>query len=67
MEPSWGDLGEWRPQRGSRGGLYASTGDSARIHPVQIQPGNKLHQPGRLQVKYSNRPRMKAMPRTEVE
>lgn len=52
MEPSGGDLGEWRPQRRSRGGLHAGAGDPAGLHPLQIQPGHQLHQPGRLQVKY---------------
>lgn len=55
MEPSRGNLGERRPQWGSCGGLHTSTGDSARLHPIQIQPGNKLHQSGRLQVKYGHR------------
>ena len=60
MEPSWGNLGKWRPQRGGCGGLHTSTGDSARLHPVQIQPGDKLHQPGRLQVKYGSRLMLRA-------
>lgn len=66
MEPSWGNLGKWRPQRGSCGGLYTSTGDSAGLHPVQIQPGDKLYQSGRLQVKYGSRLMLRVTLRAEV-
>lgn len=60
MEPAGGDAGERWPQWGSRGGLHACTGDSAGLHPIQIQPGHQLHQSGRLQVRYGGRLRTRS-------
>ena len=50
VEPSGRHAGERGPQRGGGGSVHQSSGAAARIHPVQIQPGDQLHQPGSSQV-----------------
>lgn len=50
MEPAGGDVGKRKPQRGGGGGVHPSPRAAARIHPLPIQSGNHLHQPGSAQV-----------------
>lgn len=50
VEPSGSHTRQRRPQRGGGGGVHQSSGAAARIHPLAVQPGNQLHQPGSAQV-----------------
>lgn len=50
VEPSGSHARQRKPQRGGGGGVHQSSGAAARIHPLAVQPGNQLHQPGSTQV-----------------
>lgn len=50
MEPSGSHAGQRGQERGGGGGLHQSPGAAAGIHPLTLQPGHQLHQPGGTQV-----------------